>query len=172
MKLMSILEKSVLVALVATQMIMPAAADDCAPIVSALKATATAPALKQFFFVPGRPGGERLMSIQIGDAAYLAMEMGGPTVHWQKMSRSAMLAEAEKELQGAGYKDCKMLGSETVNGSPVSIYEYAAVAPAGGVRVSAGRSKVLIGRDGLVQKQETAGGATVRYEYNGVTAPN
>jgi hypothetical protein len=38
---------------------------------------------------------------------------------------------------------------------------------------SGGRSKIWIGSDGLVRKQEIAGGSgSVRYEYNAVEAPN
>jgi hypothetical protein len=157
----------------ALQMIMPASADDCAPVLNALTATASAPKLRQYVSMPSRPGVERLVSVQIGDVVYVALGVGGPASPWQKMSRSKMRAEAEEAMQTMNYRDCKPLGSEVINGSQVSAFEYTMQdqsAVPGQIR-SGGRSRIWIGSDGLVRKQEVAGGS-VRYEYNAVEAPN
>jgi hypothetical protein len=162
-----------LTAAIVLQMTVPASAEDCATIVNALKATAAAPALRQFLSIPSRPGGERLFSVQLGDVVYVSLGIGGAS-HWQKMSRSKMRAEAEEAMQDVTYHDCKLLGPETVNGYQTSIYEYTMQDGSGGpaqIRPG-GRSKIWIGTDGLVLRQDAAGGSSVRYEYNAVEAPN
>ena len=164
-----------LAAICLSQLHLPAWADDCQPILSALKATASAPALRQYLSIPSQPGGERLFSIQLGDVAYVALGVGGAASPWQKMSRSKLRAEAEEAAQSLTYRDCKSLGPEALNGSQVSVYEYSTQDSPGvpGQIRSGGRSKIWIGADGLVRKQDAAGGrGSVRYEYNAVEAPH
>lgn len=138
-------------------------ADDCATIVRALSATAEAPALSQYITMPGR--GERLMSVILGDTAYMAVAGTGG---WQKLPRGQVEAAARRAAADALYSDCKRLGVESINGVPATAYEYRLASRSN--MFPPGQATVWIGPDGLVLKQESKG-ASLRYEYRDVTAP-
>src|SRR5215467_7695110 len=82
----------------------PAAmADDCAPIVKAELATATAPAFRQYMSL-GQGKDERLLSIALGDRVYMAL---GGQAGWQTMDRTEIIALAKEAAEDADYRDCK-----------------------------------------------------------------
>jgi hypothetical protein len=71
-----------------------AIAEDCAPIIKAEEATLTAPGFRQYLVPAASTGSsERLMSISLGDAAYLAL---GTSNGWEKMKRVEIIAMAKE----------------------------------------------------------------------------
>ena len=91
-----------------------AIAEDCAPIIKAKEATLTAPGFRQYLVPAASTGSsERLMSISLGDTAYLAL---GTSNGWEKMNRVEIIAMAKEAEDDASYRDCQSLGSQSVGG--------------------------------------------------------
>jgi hypothetical protein len=143
-----------------------ALADDCAPIIKAEEATLMAPGFRQYL-VPAAStgGGERLMSISVGDTAYLAM---GASNGWQKMKRAEIIATVKEAESDASYTNCRSLGSRSVGGVETVGYGFVLSSKSGSFRPKP--SEIWIGPDGFVRLQES-GGMTLRYEYDNVQAP-
>jgi hypothetical protein len=139
------------------------AADDCAPVVKAEMATLSAPGFRQY--MSGAGGGERLLSIALGDAVYLAI--GGPG-GWQKMDRKEIVATAKEAVDDAAFRDCRPLGSEPVHGVSAAVYQFTMESRSQSFPAS--HDKVWIDAGGLLRKQSTDRG-NVRYEYDNVKAP-
>lgn len=142
----------------------PAAADDCAPIVKAELATATASAFRQYMSL-GAGKDERLLSIALDDTVYMAL---GGQAGWQKMDRKDIIAMAKEAADDADYRDCKSLGPETFAGVATAVYQFTMASKSNEFAPS--HAKAWIGEDGLLRKQSTDKGS-FRYEFDDVRAP-
>jgi len=149
---------------VAAFAVRSAAADDCAPIVKAELATATAPAFRQYMSL-GEGKDERLLSIALGDTVYMAI---GGQAGWQTMDRRDIIATAREAAADADYRDCKALGTETTGGADTIVYEFTMASRSNAFAPSP--AKIWIGNDGLLRKQSTDQGS-FRYEFDDVRAP-
>jgi len=141
-----------------------AVADDCAPIVKAELATATAPAFRQYMSL-GQDKDERLLSIALGDTVYMAL---GGQAGWQTMDRKDIMAMAKEAAEDADYRDCRALGMETVSGASASVYAFTMASRSNAFAPS--RAKAWIGPDGLLRRQATDKGSFC-YEFDDVRAP-
>jgi hypothetical protein len=143
-----------------------AIAEDCAPIIKAEEATLTAPGFRQYLVPAASTGSsERLMSISLGDTAYLAL---GTSNGWEKMKRVEIIAMAKEAEDDASYRDCQSLGSQSVGSVEALGYGFLMERKSG--RFEPKRAKIWVGPDGFVRLQES-GGMTLRYEYDNVQAP-
>ena len=149
---------------VAAFAVRSAAADDCAPIVKAELATATAPAFRQYMSL-GQDKDERLLSIALGDTVYMAL---GGQAGWRTMDRKDIIAMAKEAAEDADYRDCRALGMETVSGASASVYAFTMASRSNAFAPS--RAKAWIGPDGLLRRQATDKGS-FRYEFDDVRAP-
>ena len=146
----------------------PAMADDCAPVVKAELATASAPGFRQYMSLPAAAADgveERLLSVALGDTVYMAI--GGPG-SWQKMDRKEIIAMAQAAADDADYRDCEALGSEPVGGVDAAVYQFTMASKSNSFAPS--HAKAWIGGDGLLRKQMTDQ-ASFRYEFDDVKAP-
>src|SRR5439155_1584284 len=74
-----------------------AKAEDCAPIIKAEEATLVAPGFRQYLVPPpASGGGERLVSISLGDITYFA---SGSSGGWEKMKRAEIIAVSRQHDQ-------------------------------------------------------------------------
>jgi hypothetical protein len=115
-------------------------------------------------------GGVRLELISTGGQAYTRFDGG----KWQQLKRSgngdpiAMEKKFVAAIRSGEYpiSGCRKLGSETLDGTPVTVYAYSLAVPG----APAGETKAYIGADGLVYGQRSSE-AVVRHRYTNVTAP-
>ena len=143
-----------------------AKAEDCAPIIKAEEATLVAPGFRQYLVPPpASGGGERLVSISLGDITYFA---SGSSGGWEKMKRAEIIAVSRQAEPDASLTDCRSLGSRSVAGTETVGYGFVLNRKSG--RFTPKPSKIWVGPDGFVRLQET-GKTTLRYEYDNVRAP-
>lgn len=154
-------------AAVAALLAVPGAvrADDCAPVMAAFEAQASAPTLSQTMTMQGR----KMRSIFIGDTLYAEMEGAWKTVQMKPGGRLGMM----RGMLGmaGGLSECADLGTETLDGSKVRVLSYRPPAfPGAG---PSGLQKIWVGVDDglphrLVGEEE---GLDAAFAYKDVKAP-
>jgi hypothetical protein len=115
-------------------------------------------------------GGMRLELISTGGQAFSRVDGG----KWRQITAKgggdpvAMERKFVAGIRSGQYPitGCRKLGSETLDGTPVTVYAYSLAVPG----APAGETKAYIGADGLVYGQRS-GEAVVRHRYTNVTAP-
>jgi len=71
-----------------------ARAEDCAPIIKVEEATLIAPGYRQYLVTPpASGGGERLVSVSLGDVTHLATDSSGG---WETMKRAEVIAVSRR----------------------------------------------------------------------------
>lgn len=114
--------------------------------------------------------GLRMEVVLVGGQAYTRFDGG----KWQQIKRSgggdpiAMERKFVAGIRAGEYPltGCRKLGSEKIEGVPVTVYAYTLAVPG----MPAGEAKAYIGADGLVHGQRSDD-AVVRHRYTGVSAP-
>lgn len=144
-----------------------ARADDCETVLNAYTAMSRAPAYHQTMAMPG----VALEMIAIGDALY--MKDGA---EWMKLPvtpgmREQMMAQIMPDA--TALRDCRSVGSETLDGVDTSIYEYQppeieGAGPMGVQRVWIADADGLPRRMAAEQDGETI---DIRISYEDVTPP-
>jgi hypothetical protein len=136
----------------------------CRSIHEAAVATLNAPGgLRQYLAArDGDP--ERLISVVTDDSVYMALSTG----RWSRESRAVHRALAADTERLKKLSDCRLVGRETLDGEPVTVFQYT-VQFLGLAPIPA---KAWIGADGLLRRESTARRGLLRYEYKNISRPD
>lgn len=111
-------------------------------------------------------GGMRSEAIVLDGQFYVQMDG-----KWRHMKIDFTAAELKLVNEVRAGKiaigDCKVLGSESIEGVPMSVVSYTMSIPG----LPAAAAKAYIGKDGLIHAQ-VAADSKIRYRYTGVKAPS
>ncbi len=113
-------------------------------------------------------GGIKLELVSVDGRVYTRFDGG----KWQQAKGNGDPVAMEKQFLAAiragkyPMTGCRRVGSEAIEGKPVTVYAYTLSVPG----APAGETLAYIGADGLVHGQKSSE-AVVRHRYTGVTAP-